>query len=57
MFLARTHNEGPAVVAADMQSHMPTAPDNFKTALQNDFEWWADHQDELNERFQAWLAK
>jgi putative spermidine/putrescine transport system substrate-binding protein len=45
------------LVAADVQPHMPTAPANFKTALQNDYEWWADHQDELNERFQAWLAK
>ncbi|MDH3230333.1 MAG: ABC transporter substrate-binding protein [Alphaproteobacteria bacterium] len=40
-----------------MGPHMPTAPANFKNALQNDFEWWADHQDELNERFAAWLAK
>ena len=40
-----------------MGPHMPTAPQNFKTALQNDFEFWADHQDELNERFAAWLAK
>lgn len=29
----------------------------FTNALQNDFEWWADHQDELNERFSNWLAK
>ena len=40
-----------------MAPHMPTAPENFKNALQNDFEFWADHQDELNERFNAWLAK
>ncbi|MHA1600494.1 MAG: ABC transporter substrate-binding protein [Alphaproteobacteria bacterium] len=41
----------------DMAPHMPTAPKNFKNALQNDFEFWADHADELNERFNAWLAK
>ncbi len=41
----------------DMVPHMPTSPANFKRALQNDFEFWADHQDELNERFNAWLAK
>ena len=40
-----------------MAQHMPTSPANFKNALQNDFEFWADHQDELNERFNAWLAK
>jgi putative spermidine/putrescine transport system substrate-binding protein len=25
--------------------------------LQNDFEFWADNADELNERFNSWLAK
>jgi len=41
----------------DMGPQMPTAPENFKNALQNDFEFWADNQDELNERFNAWLAQ
>ncbi len=45
------------LIAPEMLPHMPTAPDNFKNALQNDFEWWADHQDEMNERFSSWLAK
>jgi len=40
----------------EMGPQMPTAPDNFKTALSSDFEFWADNQDELNERFNAWLA-
>ena len=40
-----------------MAAHMPTAPENFKAALQNDFEFWADNQDQLNERFNAWLVK
>ncbi len=40
----------------DMGPQMPTAPDNFKTAVQNGYEFWADNQDELNERFNAWLA-
>lgn len=43
-------------VPKEMQSHMPTAPENFKNPLQNDFEFWADYGDELNERFNAWLA-
>ncbi len=29
----------------------------LRKALQNDFEWWADNNDEMNERFAAWLAK
>ncbi|MFQ5755688.1 MAG: ABC transporter substrate-binding protein [Acidiferrobacterales bacterium] len=41
----------------DMKPHMPTTVKNFKTALQNDFQFWADNQDELNERFNTWLAK
>lgn len=40
-----------------MGPQMPTAPENFKTAIQNDFEFWADNQDELNERFNTWLAE
>lgn len=40
----------------EMAPHMPTAPNNLGNALVNDFEFWADHADELNERFNAWLA-
>ena len=46
-----------AETGIDMKPHMPTAPANFKNALQNDFVFWADNQDELNEKFSAWLAK
>ncbi len=41
----------------EMATHMPTHPDNLKNAVQNDFLWWADNQDALNERFNAWLAQ
>jgi putative spermidine/putrescine transport system substrate-binding protein len=41
----------------DMAPHMPTAPANFKNAVQNDFLFWADRQDELAKQFNAWLAK
>lgn len=40
----------------DMGPQMPTAESNLTNALQNDFEFWADYQDELNEKFNAWLA-
>jgi putative spermidine/putrescine transport system substrate-binding protein len=49
-----TYHSDPSIQMAD---HMPTAPANFKNALQNDFEFWADNSDELNERFNSWLAK
>ena len=37
--------------------HLPTAPANFATALTYNFDFWADNMDELNERFNSWLAK
>lgn len=40
----------------EMGPHMPTNPDNLANAVQNNFEFWADNQDQLNERFNAWLA-
>ena len=44
-----------AMVDAAIASQLPTAEANFETALQNDFQFWADHGDELNERFNVWL--
>jgi len=46
-----------AMLTAQMQPHMPTSPANFTNALQNDWQFWADNTDELNERFATWLAK
>jgi putative spermidine/putrescine transport system substrate-binding protein len=40
-----------------MIDHMPTTELALQNALQNDFEFWADNGEELNERFNAWLAK
>jgi len=40
----------------DMGPQMPTAPANLANAVQNDFNFWADNADQLNERFNAWLA-
>lgn len=37
--------------------HLPTAPQNFATALTYNFDFWADNMDELTERFNSWLAK
>jgi putative spermidine/putrescine transport system substrate-binding protein len=46
-----------AKVGVRVKPHLPTAPDNFANSLRNDFRWWADNQDEMNERFATWLAK
>lgn len=40
----------------EMGPHMPTAAANLGNALVNNFEFWVDHDAELNERFNAWLA-
>jgi putative spermidine/putrescine transport system substrate-binding protein len=46
-----------AVLGIDMKPHMPTTPANAKNTLLTNYAWWADHKDELSERFEAWLAK
>ena len=40
----------------EMAPHMPTSPEHMKTAVMDDPEWWADHDAEMAERFNAWLA-
>lgn len=39
----------------EMALHLPTAPENMTTALVNNFEFWADRDTEISERFNAWL--
>ena len=41
----------------EMAPHMPTGADNLAKALPQDWRWWSDRGDELNERFAAWLAR
>ncbi|NKC15813.1 MAG: extracellular solute-binding protein [Gammaproteobacteria bacterium] len=40
-----------------MAAHMPTDPDNAKNTFLYNYEWWADYRDDLDAKFQAWLAK
>ncbi|MCY3554552.1 MAG: ABC transporter substrate-binding protein [Gemmatimonadetes bacterium] len=51
--LISTHAE----TGVDMRPHMPTSPDNIGRALHNDWEWWSDNGEEMNERFSTWLAR
>ena len=39
----------------DMGPQMPTAEANMKNSLVNSFEFWADRDTELSERFNSWL--
>lgn len=50
--LVTTH----VVADIDMEPHMPASPANIKRALRYNAAWWVDHQDEMNERFSAWLV-
>ena len=40
----------------EMALHMPTEPDHLTTAVVDNPEFWADHDAELSERFNSWLA-
>ena len=56
------HSSGPLVgnhaeLGIDMKPHMPTNKNNVTSVLNFDYVWWADHRAELDERFNAWLAK
>lgn len=46
-----------ATLGIEMAPHMPTNPANQKNYLVNNIEWWADNQDQLEERFQVWLTQ
>jgi putative spermidine/putrescine transport system substrate-binding protein len=39
----------------EMAPYMPTDAANLTNALASDFEFWADHDTQLNERFNSWL--
>ncbi len=53
MPLVTTH----VVAGVDMAPHMPAGAGNADRALRYDWAFWVDYQDELNERFSAWLAR
>ena len=40
---------------ATAHAHEPR--ENVTRALYNDWEWWSDNGEEMNERFSTWLAR
>ena len=52
-----TRRSAQALVDPKLAMNLPTSPENFKNALRRNDVFWAEHIDELNERFAAWLAK
>ena len=46
-----------AELGIEMGPHMPTDPNNAQRTILYNYEWWADYRDDLDARFQAWLAQ
>lgn len=46
-----------AELGIDMAPHMPTDPKNAKKTLLIDYQFWADNRQDLDEQFNAWLAR
>ena len=40
-----------------MGPHMPTAPDNSGNIFVYNYEFWADYRDDIDAKFQSWLAR
>jgi putative spermidine/putrescine transport system substrate-binding protein len=57
IFYGPARKSAAALIDPKLKPHMPTSEENFRDAIAFDFEFWADHVDELNERFSIWLAK
>ena len=51
--LVSTH----ATLGIEMAPHMPTDPGNAENTFVNNYNWWADYRDDLDAKFQAWLAQ
>jgi putative spermidine/putrescine transport system substrate-binding protein len=46
-----------ADLGIDMAPHMPTDPANAVHTFLYNYEFWADNRDDIDAKFQAWLAK
>ncbi|NWH08617.1 MAG: ABC transporter substrate-binding protein [Alphaproteobacteria bacterium] len=46
-----------AIKGVRMLEYMPTAPQNAFNSITTDHRWWADHQEEVEARWNAWLAQ
>ena len=46
-----------AELGIEMAPHMPTDPANSKNTFLYNYEFWADYRDDIDAKFQAWLAQ
>ena len=49
------HPDAYKTIDAATAKKLPTAPENFKTAIKADATYWAKNKDKVTERFEAWL--
>lgn len=52
-----THVKTTSLMSPEIVKDLPTAPDNLAQALQVDTEFWIDHGEELEQRFNAWASQ
>ncbi|KAA9001957.1 ABC transporter substrate-binding protein [Affinibrenneria salicis] len=52
-----TNKGAMSLIAPAIAKNLPTAPENLAQALQVDTEFWIDHGEELEQRFNAWAAQ
>lgn len=45
------------LVPEEARRNLPTSDENFRSALQTDMAFWADHQEEIDQRWSTWLAR
>jgi len=46
-----------ATLGIEMGPHMPNHPDNMYNTLLYNYEFWADYRDDIDGKFQTWLAR
>ena len=46
-----------AELGIEMAQHMPTDPENAKNTFLYNYEFWADYRDDIDAKFQSWLAQ
>ncbi|WP_050570261.1 ABC transporter substrate-binding protein [Dickeya dadantii] len=52
-----TNGKTTALLDPAISRNLPTAPDNLAQSVQVDTEFWIDHGEELEQRFNAWAAQ
>jgi putative spermidine/putrescine transport system substrate-binding protein len=52
-----THKDTGSLVDAQILKELPSTPDNAKVGVVENYDWWGQNFDKVNEKFQAWLLK